>query len=159
MTQVKKTALRGADPFLPDGIRTTLKGMFTRGLFAILALAFTATAAAGAALPGLPTVPFLLAAVACGRRGWPALAARLESHPRWGALLRDWHQHRAVPRRAKWLAGAMMAASWALLALSGLAPWALGMLALLFCGLLGWLWARPESSGPGRLAGSCEQGG
>lgn len=134
--------------FPVDSIAARLKGMLTRGLFAILALALTGTAAAGAALPGLPTVPFLLAAVACGRRGWPALAARLESHPRWGALLQGWDQHRAVPRRAKWLAGVMMAASWGALALAGLAPWALGLLAVLFCGLLAWLVARPESSEP-----------
>lgn len=151
--------MRWANAFLVDSIGTTLKGMFKRGLFAILALVFTGTAAAGTALPGLPTVPFLLVAVACGRRGWPALAARIESHPRWGALLRDWHQRRAVPRRAKWLAGVMMAVSWAWLALSGLAPWVMALVALLFCGLLAWLWARPEGSEPGRPVAGCEQDG
>lgn len=121
--------------------------MLTRGTFSVLALLFTGVGLAGAVLPGLPTVPFLLVAAACGRRGWPELAARLESHPRWGATLRDWHRYRAVPRRAKWLATAMMAASWALLAQSGAGPWVLGPLALLFCGILAWLWNRPDSPG------------
>lgn len=37
---------------------------------------------AGAAVPGLPTVPFLLLAVALSRRAWPEHAQRLETHPR-----------------------------------------------------------------------------
>lgn len=118
--------------------------MITRVSFAILAVAFTGAAAAGTVLPGLPTVPFLLVAAACGRRGWPALAARIESHPRWAVLLHDWYRHRAVPRRAKWLAAAMMALSWALLALSGPPPWLLALLGIFLAGMLAWLWARPE---------------
>lgn len=133
--------------------------MITRGLFAGLALLFTGIGAAGAILPGLPTVPFLLVAAACGRRGWPALAERLEAHPRWGAALRDWHRHRAVPRRAKWLSAIMMAVSWTWLALSGVAPWALILLALLLAGVLIWLWRRPEDGVCRRQTDSCEQAG
>lgn len=132
--------------------------MITRGIFAVLALLFTGIGAAGAFLPGLPTVPFLLVAVACGRRGWPSLAERLEAHPRWGGPLRDWRRHRAVSRRAKWLSAVMMAVSWAWMALSGAPAWALVPLAALLVGVAAWLWARPEP-GLGVRAAECRQTG
>lgn len=133
--------------------------MFTRGLFAVLALAFTGAGLVGAALPGLPTVPFLLVAVACGRRGWPGLSSRLESHPRWGAPLRDWRRHGAVSRRAKWLATSMMAVSFAALAVSGLNAGGLVLLGLVLAGVLAWLWWRPEGSGERRRECGCESAG
>jgi uncharacterized membrane protein YbaN (DUF454 family) len=55
----------------------------------------------GVVLPGLPTVPFLLAAAWAGGRGWPALEIWLLNHPRHGPGIRRWRERRAVPRRAK----------------------------------------------------------
>lgn len=118
--------------------------MFTRVLFAGIALAFAGLGLAGAAVPGLPTVPFLLVAAACARRGWPGLSDRLESHPRWGHALRAWRRNGSVPYRAKWLATGMMAASFAVLAASGLSTVAIAALATLFLLVLCWLWSRPR---------------
>lgn len=119
--------------------------MPSQWIFAVLAIIFTGTAAVGAVVPGLPTVPFLLLAVGCGRRGCPGLARRIEQHPRWGRVLRDWHARRAVPRRAKYLAAAGMTASVAWLVSSG-APGAVVVpVAALLAVVLVWLWRRPDA--------------
>ncbi|MFN5164972.1 MAG: YbaN family protein [Pseudomonadota bacterium] len=98
----------------------------------------------GVFVPGLPTVPFLLLAAWAGGKGWPALEAWLLAHPRHGPAIRRWRDHRAVPRRAKWLASATMLASAALIGLSSAPAWLkLGMVLLLAC-VATWLWRRPE---------------
>lgn len=122
--------------------------MLLRSFFAIVAVAATGVALVGVVLPGLPTVPFLLVAAACGRRGWPGLASRLEAHPRWSAVLRDWRRDRVVPRRAKWLAAGMMTASWTVLALSGQPAVVLAPLGGLFLVVMAWLGTRPEKGTP-----------
>jgi len=66
--------------------------------------------ALGAALPIMPTVPFLLLAVYCFARSNPAWEKRILDHPYWGPQVRDWQERRAISRRAKTLAiGAMTA--------------------------------------------------
>lgn len=100
--------------------------------------------AIGVLLPGLPTTPFLLIAVWAAARGWPELEERLLQHPHYGPLIHDWREHRAVPRRAKWLASLLMASSmlmiW-LLPAPMLVRWLLS--GFLPCLAL-WLWTRPE---------------
>ena len=64
---------------------------------------------AGIFLPLLPTTPFVLLAAACFSRGSTRCEAWLLGHPRFGPMVRDWRQHRAVPLRAKQLALVMMA--------------------------------------------------
>lgn len=109
-----------------------------------LAVLSVALGVVGAFVPVLPTVPFLLLAAWAGGKGWPALEAWLLAHPRHGPAIRRWRDHRAVPRRAKWLASATMSVSVVLVLLSG-AHWALklGMVAFL-AAVAGWLWRRPE---------------
>ncbi|MCR2833113.1 YbaN family protein [Parerythrobacter lacustris] len=64
--------------------------------------------AIGAALPILPTVPFLLLAVFCFARSNPEWERRILDHPQWGPQVRDWTERRAISRRAKTMAiGAM----------------------------------------------------
>src|SRR5690606_4026642 len=57
---------------------------------------------AGAVLPVLPTVPFLLVAAWAASRGWPSLEARLLAHPKHGPYIVRWRERGAVPRKAKW---------------------------------------------------------
>lgn len=69
----------------------------------------------GIVTPLLPTTPFVLLAAWAAARGHPGLHDWLHQHPRFGPLLRQWSEERAIPRGAKLAAVAMIAASWALL--------------------------------------------
>ncbi len=101
----------------------------------------------GIAVPVLPTVPFLLVAAWAAARSSPRLHHWLEHHPRFGHLLRAWHQHGAVPRRAKWAATVMMSASGLGLLLF-VRPWWMPTCAVACMAVVAvWLWRRPEDSG------------
>jgi uncharacterized membrane protein YbaN (DUF454 family) len=109
-----------------------------------LAVLCVALGLIGVVVPGLPTVPFLLVAAWAGGKGWPALERWLLEHPRHGAAIRRWRDHRAVPRRAKWIASATMTLSVVLIALSAAhVALKVGMVAFL-AGVALWLWRRPE---------------
>lgn len=105
----------------------------------------------GVALPGLPTVPFMLLAAFCATRGSPRLRAWLLRHPQFGPFIRDWEREGAVSLRAKRMATLMMALCSAILAL--VATW-VGWLFATVCMLIVavWLWRRPEPSNMGRVA-------
>lgn len=60
-----------------------------------------AAAAAGVALPLLPTAPFLLLAAWSASHHSPELEARLLANPRVGPHIRAWREERALSRRAK----------------------------------------------------------
>jgi uncharacterized membrane protein YbaN (DUF454 family) len=97
----------------------------------------------GVFLPLLPTVPFILLAAVCFSRGCLRCERWLLQHPRFGPPLRDWRAHRAVSRRAKWLATASMGAG---AALAGwlLDGWVRGVPALACAAVAAWLWTLPE---------------
>ena len=98
----------------------------------------------GIPLPVLPTVPFVLLSAWSAGKGWPALEQRLLTHATLGPPILAWRQYGVVPRRAKYLASAMMLLSTLLLQLSAAA---LLLKLLLPCFLLLvaiWLWRRPE---------------
>ena len=98
----------------------------------------------GVVVPGLPTVPFLLVAAWSGGKGWPRLEAWLLAHPRHGADIRRWRDHRAVPRRAKWLASATMLVSIALIMASAAPLWIKIAVPAVMASVACWLWLRPE---------------
>lgn len=113
-------------------------------LWRTLALASLALGFVGMFLPVLPTVPFVLLAAWAGSRGWPALEQWLLDHPTLGPHVHRWREHGAVPRRAKWLASAMMTLSAAVVLASG-APLAVRVFVpLLLAAVATWLWRRPE---------------
>jgi len=115
----------------------------TRPLWMAAGLVFLALGWIGLVMPMMPGVVFLLLALFCFGRGNPAWERRLLEHPRLGPPLRDWRQRRAIGRRAKLTALAMMAAAGAL------AVWLVGFpLALVSLAMLAavglWIWTRPE---------------
>ena len=98
----------------------------------------------GAVLPVLPSVVFFLVAAWAAGKGWPALEAKLLSHPVCGPYIRRWRERGAVPRTAKWSASAMMLTSIIILQFSAVPLWMKWLLPLLLCGIAVWLWRRPE---------------
>jgi hypothetical protein len=119
-------------------------GLRARWPYAVLAYLFTGLALLGVAIPGLPTFPFLLLAAWAAARGSQRLHDWLYAHPRFGAALIDWERERAVSRRSKGLAVALMAASWIIMWWRVGNPWALAALAVLFVVVGGYVVTRPE---------------
>ncbi len=64
----------------------------------------TALGAIGAALPIMPTVPFLLLAAFCFARSNPVLEQKILDHPVWGPQVLDWRERRAISRKSKIIA-------------------------------------------------------
>lgn len=114
--------------------------LFWRAL-ALIALAFGLL---GVVLPVLPTVPFLLVAAWAASRGWPRLEAWLLTHPRFGPAILGWRERGTVPRRAKWIATALMSMSVIGVLYSPVPIWVKIGLPAFLCGVALWLWLRPE---------------
>ncbi len=102
-----------------------------------------ALGAVGAALPIMPTVPFLLLAVFCFARSNPALEQRILDHPTWGPQVKDWRERRAISRRSKVMAIGAMSVGAAFTWFSLGEPWVYLSLAIL--GISGtWIATRNE---------------
>ena len=72
-----------------------------RQLYLLGGIVCVTLAVIGAALPLLPTVPFLLLAVFCFARSNPEWERRILDHPHWGPQVRNWTERRAISRSAK----------------------------------------------------------
>lgn len=79
----------------------------------VLGFAMLALGVIGAFLPVLPTTIFLILAAWFFGRSSPRLEAWMLSHPRFGPSLVQWREQGAVPRTAKIMACAGMAAGYA----------------------------------------------
>lgn len=131
-----------APPSVPAALSATLGRARRLAWLAAGALALS-LGVLGVFLPLLPTVPFVLLAGLCFSRGCARCERWLLQHPRFGPPLREWRTHRAVSRRAKWLATASMGAG---AALGGwmLDGWLGGLPALACAAVAAWLWSLPE---------------
>lgn len=89
-----------------------------RWLWLLIGHSAVGLATAGAFLPVLPTVPFLLVAGWAYARGNPALRERLRNDPRFGRAVREWQDRGAIPVKAKVFAVAGMTSGFTVLALS-----------------------------------------
>jgi len=75
---------------------------------------FVGLAMLGAALPVLPTTPFLLVAAGCFAKSSPRLYNKLIENKVFGPLILDWRMHRTIPKRAKImsLTSIVIASAW-----------------------------------------------
>ena len=106
--------------------------------------------AAGALLPLLPTTPFVLLAAACFARSSPAFHRALRESKLFGPVLRDWEDHRSIPRDAKVkgiVVVVLVFASSIVWALETPGPrWAMGALGASLVAFLLWLPTTPEAA-------------
>lgn len=100
----------------------------------------------GVPLPGLPTVPFLILAAWCAGKGWPKLELWLLDHPSFGPPIRQWRSHGVVPRKAKYVASAMILLSVCSLWISTAPKLVATAITIFVLGVLLWLWRRPEQA-------------
>ncbi|MBU1253987.1 MAG: YbaN family protein [Alphaproteobacteria bacterium] len=94
-----------------------------RALYRVAGLLSLGLGIAGAVLPLMPTVPFLLLAVYFFARSNPAWEQRILDHPHWGPQVRDWRERRAISRSAKTLAVGAMATGAVFTYFTLGAPW------------------------------------
>ena len=87
-----------------------------RLLYLVLGWCFFGLGALGAALPGLPTTPFMLLALWAFSKSSRRFHHWLYSHRVFGPPLQQWCTHRVIPLKAKVLAVATMVLSFVYLA-------------------------------------------
>lgn len=121
-----------------------MPGKWQRRGFLLLAYITTGFGIAGVFLPLLPTTPFLLIAIWAASKGSQRIHDWIYAQPRFARLINDWHEQRAVPLSAKWLATAMMATSLAILIATN-PHWLIVLgLSLFFMAVGTFLWSRPN---------------
>ena len=118
--------------------------MNARYLWLLLGLAATACGIVGAALPLLPTTPFLLVAVYAFAHSSPRLHAWLLDHPQFGPLINDWQAHGAIARPVKITAIVVMLGALGLSWLMGFALWIIGLQAGVLCIVALFILTRPD---------------
>ena len=115
-----------------------------RWLWFALGWLMLALGAIGALLPVMPTMIFLILAVACFARSSPRLEQRLLAHPRYGPTLRLWREQGAISRRGKLLAGAGMAVGFAMFWWGAHPSWKLALgVGLVFAASAAYVLSRP----------------
>ena len=124
------------------------RGRRRRLPYVVLAYVCLGFAVAGAVLPLLPTVPFLLVAAWAASRGSPELDEWLHKHPRFGATLRAWRDEGAVPTRAKVLSCVLLATSWIVMLVVSASPWVPAITGVLFLCVATYVCTRPAPRGP-----------
>ena len=105
-------------------------------------------AIAGAALPLLPTTPFLLLAVFAFARSSQRLHDWLVDHRHFGPMIRNWREHGGIDRRFKLLAVAAMLVALLVSWVVGVGPRLLMVQALVLGASATFILTRPD--GPRR---------
>ena len=112
--------------------------------YQLLGLVLVGLGIIGMVLPVMPTTIFFILALACFTRSSPKLTAWLLNHPRYGATLRHWQEHKVVPVKAKWFAGIGMLFGFILLVLSSPAWWVITLVATIEIAVMAYLLNRPS---------------
>jgi hypothetical protein len=99
----------------------------------------------GIFLPLLPTTPLMLLAAACFARSSRRFHDRLLANRTFGPLILEWEKHRAIPRRTKLTAIALMSATLAVSIVFFVEPpWLQALLAVFGVALAVWMYRIPS---------------
>ena len=79
-----------------------------RTMYKVAGFVLVGLAVLGIFLPLLPTTPLLLLAAACFSRSSERWHQWLLNHRTFGPIIRNWHERRCMPRRAKTVAVLMV---------------------------------------------------
>ncbi|MFC0676633.1 YbaN family protein [Lysobacter korlensis] len=110
----------------------------------LLAYAALGLGIIGVAVPGLPTVPFVLLSAYAAARGSQRLHGWLLANRRFGPMIRDWQAHGAVGAGAKRAAIASMAVAAVVMLLTAPRIWMAATGISIMAVVAVWLWRRPE---------------
>ena len=129
----------------PNAAPRAERARWQRVLWATAGALALVTGLVGIFVPLLPTTPFVLLAAFCFSRGSERCERWLLEHPRFGPMVCDWRERRAVPLRAKQLATVMMALGsvWAAFTLPTRVAW---LPAVICTAVAVWLWRLPTRS-------------
>ena len=98
----------------------------------------------GAALPLLPTVPFLLLAAFCFARSSPRVHRWLVEHPKFGPPIADWRRSGAIRRKVKWYATVSILVGFSIPLMIGVRAEILAIQAVVLSAVALFIWTRPE---------------
>jgi hypothetical protein len=116
-----------------------------RGMLVGAGVVCVALGVLGIFLPLLPTTPFMLLAAACFARSSRRFHDWLLANRTFGPLVREWEQHRSIPRRTKLTAIVLMSLTLAAsIVLVVEARWLQGLLAAGGAILALWLYRVPS---------------
>ncbi len=99
----------------------------------------------GAALPVLPTTPFVILAAFLFSKGSPRLRRWLTTHRLFGPLIADWEAQGAIPRPVKRLACAVMALAFGASLWAGFPTTVLTVQALCLSAAATYVLTRPDA--------------
>lgn len=109
-----------------------------------LGVASVGLAGLGAALPLLPTTPFLLLAAFAFARSSPRAEAWLVNHPHFGPLIANWRLYGSISPRVKLISSLFMAGALALSVAMGFAFWITALQAAVLAIVATFILTRPN---------------
>lgn len=109
-----------------------------KALYCSLGWLFFAIGLLGAFLPVLPTTPFMILALWMFSKGSQRFHNWLYNHPFFGSPLQRWHEHRVIPRAAKFMSASMISLSFTFMVLYSPMPWWSHLLVGLFMAYGAW---------------------
>lgn len=126
-------------------VEARLASPAARPFWFVLGWLMMGLAAAGAVLPLLPTVPFVLVAAWAFGKSSKRWRAWIYRQPTFGPMLRNWERHGVIPPVGKYAAVLAMISSFAVLAVVVKAPIYVLALVGLILGAVGWfIMSRPS---------------
>lgn len=116
-----------------------------RPVYLLVGWLFFALGATGILIPGLPTVPFMLAALWAFSKSSRRFHDWLYSHPLFGPPLQRWQDHRVIPVKAKVVAVATMTVSLAyMIFIADVSRWVVAVTLLVMASAAAYIISQPS---------------